>query len=114
MGIPTSINRLWNAQGRAGLPDADALRASLRRGITTRSTPRNRGFGLHSLSTSVRALQGELTFLSDFAQLQQLTTGEVVTQLPSCFFPGTLIVVTLNTATLPAVEKEPEADEFSF
>lgn len=114
MGIPTSINRLWNAQGRAGLPDADALRASLRRGLTTRSTPRNRGFGLHSLSTSVRALQGELTFLSNFAQLQQLTTGEVVTQLPPCFFPGTLIVVTLNTATLPPVEEEPEADEFSF
>lgn len=114
MGIPTSINRLWQAQGRAGLPDADALRASLRRGLTTRSTPRNRGFGLDSLATSARAMQGELTFVSNFAQLEQLATGEVVTKNPACFFPGTLIVVTLNTASLPAVEEELEADEFSF
>ena len=114
IGIPASINRLWQAQGRAGLPDADALRAALRRGFTTRSTPRNRGFGLDSLVVSARILQGELTFVSNFAQLQQLPTGEVVTEQPSCFFPGTLIVVTLNTATLPAVEEEPETDEFSF
>lgn len=70
LGIPTSINRLWRAQGRADLPDTDALRASLRRGLTTRSTPRNRGFGLDSLTTSVRAMQGELTFVSNFAQLK--------------------------------------------
>ena len=114
IGIPSSVNRLWQAQGRRGLADTDALRAAFRRGITTQSTPRNRGFGLASLTTSAKSLQAELTFVSNFAHLQQLAAGEVVSRQPSCFFPGTLIVITLNTAYLPAVEEEPETDEFSF
>ena len=114
IGIPASINRLWQAQGRRGLPDADAMRAALRRGVTTQSTPRNRGFGLDNLATSARSLQAELTFISNFAHLRQLTTGELVTRQPPCFFPGTLIVVTLNIPQLPAVEEELETDEFSF
>ena len=114
IGIPTSINQMRRTAGTASLPETAALQEALRRGVTTQSTPRNRGFGLDSLSTSVRALGGELIFMSNFAFLTQNEAGEVrVSKLPYCV-PGTLIVVTLNTATLPDVEDEPDTDEFGF
>ena len=114
IGIPTSINQMRRAMGAASLPEPAALREALRRGVTTRSTPRNRGFGLDSLATSVQALGGELIFMSNFALLTQNATGEIrAATLPYCV-PGTLIVVTLNTANLLGVEGEPEADEFGF
>ena len=114
IGIPTSINQMRRAMGAALPPETAALQEALRRGVTTRSTPRNRGFGLDSLATSVHALGGELIFMSNFARLTQSASGEVHTKaLPYCV-PGTLIVVTLNTASLPDVEDEPDADEIGF
>lgn len=114
IGIPTSINQMRRTTGTASLPEPVALREALRRGVTTRSTPRNRGFGLDSLATSVRALGGELIFMSNFALLTQSVSGEIHTAtLPYCV-PGTLIIVTLNIASLPGVEVEQEADEFGF
>ncbi len=114
IGIPTSINQMRRAAGVEPLSETAALQEALRRGVTTRSTPRNRGFGLDSLATSVHALGGELIFMSNFALLSQNPAGEVHTKkLPYCV-PGTLIVVTLNTAGLPDVEDEPDADELGF
>ncbi len=114
IGIPTSINSLWQKQHKARLADTDALRAALRRRMTTQSTPRNRGFGLDSLTTSVRSLGGELTILSNFARLQQLPDGAISVQPTAHYFEGTLLIVTLNTANLPAVEQELLDEEFSF
>lgn len=114
IGIPTSINTMRRALGQPLLAESEALRNALERGITTRSTPRNRGFGLDSLATSVRALGGELIFLSNFAQLLQAPSGKIEAKGLPYYVPGTLIVVTLNTASLPDVETEQETDEFSF
>lgn len=114
IGIPASINEMRRKTQQPQLTDAAALQEALRRGVTTRSTPRNRGFGLDSLATSVKALGGELVFLSNFAQLTQVATGQTTENSLPYYVPGTLIVVTLNTCSLPDVEMEQEADEFSF
>lgn len=114
IGIPSSINQMRRAAQQPRLADSDALKESLRRGVTTRSTPRNRCFGLDTLASNVRALGGELVFLSNFAQLRQDITGKVTTKALPFYVPGALIVVTLNTANLPAVEVELDIDEFSF
>ncbi|RZK34989.1 MAG: hypothetical protein EOO61_12675 [Hymenobacter sp.] len=114
IGIPASINKMRQTLQQPRWTDAEALQEALRRGVTTRSTPRNRGFGLDSLATSVKALGGELVFLSNFAQLTQTTSGKITADALPYYVPGTLIVVTLNTASLPDVETEQEADEFSF
>lgn len=114
IGIPASINKMRQTMQQPQLTDGEALQEALRRGVTTRSTPRNRGFGLDSLATSVKALGGELVFLSNFAQLTQAAIGQTVINSLPYYVPGTLIVVTLNTASLPDVETEQEADEFSF
>jgi hypothetical protein len=114
IGIPTSINSLWQKQQKPRLADTDALRAALRKRVTTRSTPRNRGFGLDSLTTSLRALGGELTIVSNFAKLQQFPDGTVNVQPQTDYFQGTLLIVTLNTSSLPPVEQELHEDEFSF
>lgn len=114
VGIPDSINKMRRAQDMTPLSEPDALSEALRRGVTTRSTPRNRGFGLDSLASSVRGLGGEMIFLSNFAQLSQSATGKLEAKPLPYYVPGTLIVVTLNTASLPDVEIELETDEFSF
>ena len=114
IGIPTSINNFWAAKGKERFTDENALRVALRRRVTTQSTPRNRGFGLDNLSTIVRSLGGHLFFLSNFALLKQNAAGECHTQTLAHPFPGSLVVVTLNTTTLPDVEAELEDEEFSF
>jgi hypothetical protein len=114
IGIPSSINNYWAAQGKDRLSDSDALRLALRRKVTTKSTPRNRGFGLDNLSNIVRSLGGHLFFLSNFATLKQNAAAEWHTQILTQPFFGSLIVVTLNTTALPDVEAELEEEEFSF
>ncbi|MBC7449103.1 MAG: hypothetical protein H7330_13705 [Hymenobacteraceae bacterium] len=114
IGIPTSINTIWQKQKKPRLADTDALRAALRKRMTTQATPRNRGFGLDNLTTSLRALGGELTILSNFAHLQQSPDGKLDIQPVADYFQGTLLIVTLNTATLPLVEEELTDEEFSF
>lgn len=76
VGIPGSINSFWQKQGRDALKDTDALKIALRKRVTTKSTPRNRGFGLDNLSNIVKSLNGNLFFLSNFALLKQTPTGE--------------------------------------
>lgn len=114
VGIPSSINTFWQQQGKDVLSDTDALRIALRKRVTTKSTPRNRGFGLDNLSNIVKNLQGHLFFLSNFALLKQNSEGVLRTNMLARPLYGSLIVVSLNTATLPAVEEELEAGEFSF
>ncbi|TGE22137.1 hypothetical protein E5K00_17965 [Hymenobacter aquaticus] len=112
VGIPNSINKLWQKRGKSALSDTDALRAALRRRVTTQSTPQNRGFGLNTLSEAVRGLGGSLTILSNFAMLVQTSTGALQLSTLNHFFPGTLIVVSIDTDALP--EAEVELEEFDF
>jgi hypothetical protein len=114
VGIPTSINRMWQKRGKEALNDCDALRAAIKRRVTTQSTPQNRGFGLNTLSEAVRSLRGTLTILSNFAMLVQDSSGSLRVNTLNHFFPGTLIVVSIDTDALPEAEVEIDEFEFSF
>ena len=113
LGIPATINRTLESRGLEKLSDCEALEKAMEKNFTSQSTPNNRGWGLDNISSVVRANAGQLFFLSNFASLTQNPEGVVQTFENSTSFPGTLVVVTLDTSQLPVMEAEVE-EEFIF
>jgi hypothetical protein len=112
IGIPTKINNLWVEHGKDELSGEDALRAAFFRHITSKSTPRNRGFGLTTLLDIVRSLNGELIVLSNNAVFHYMQDGSIKSYPPNISFEGTLIIITLEARYLPDIEDRVEDEEF--
>lgn len=115
LGIPKSINNFWREEGKNELPDEDALKAAMRKRVTSKSTPRNKGLGLDTLSSITNSLKSNLVILSNNALYNQSPELSVPKYRKlNLFFPGTLINLKLNTRFLPEIELEIGEDEFIF
>ncbi|MBA9076077.1 ATP-binding protein [Rufibacter quisquiliarum] len=114
MGIPTKLNDTWKTEGKERLSDEDTLKAAFEAGVSSKSTPRNKGLGLFYLLSNVKELAGSLTLWSNNALLEYgNANGESVFRRNNNFFGGTLIDVVLKTDFLPDAE-ETEESEFIF
>lgn len=111
IGIPTAINSFRKNRNETILSDEDALECSLELGYSTRSTPRNRGMGLHNIYELVHSSNGSLWITSNSGSL--LKNKDRISKDPLPFnFNGTLIKVTIDLSTFDNyIEEE---DVFSF
>lgn len=111
IGIPTAINSFRQSRNETIFSDEDALECSLELGYSTRSTPRNRGMGLHNIFELVDSSNGSLWILSNRGSLLKNKDTIIKTSLPFNF-NGTLIKVTINLNSFDDYIEEDEI--FSF
>jgi hypothetical protein len=111
-GIPSTVNDFLVKEGGLKLSNDKALRKALEHSFSTLTRPHNRGFGWNTIFGSLNSLKGKLLIVSNNAVFLKQTDGRIKTELISSNFPGTLVVITLNTKNLP--EKEELSDELSL
>ena len=111
-GIPSTVNEYLVKKGSPRLSNDKALIKALEHSFSTLTRPHNRGFGWNTIFSSLSLLKGKLLIVSNNAVFLKQTDGKVKSELISSNFPGTLVVITLNTRNLP--EKEELSDELSL
>lgn len=99
---------------RQHLSPLQALEWALIQGNTVQTHPRNRGFGLDNVKSTVNEGGGELKIFTRGAVLKTNPKSNTysISNNYSKNFIGTTIVVTLNTDKLP--EKEQDFDDFDL
>ena len=86
-----------------------------KRGFSTESTPSNRGLGLDNISTILKTMKSELLIISNDVYIRQQNDGTFVKHTMTEAFPGTQVVIYLNTDYLKPLEIEDVVeDEFNF
>jgi hypothetical protein len=113
-GIPNKVNEIWHEHNKPRISDEDALRAAFIRHLSSKSNPRNKGFGLANLYDNVKALKGEILIYSNKAVLRHGNADGLLTYKANHFFQGSLINIILKTEHLPDKEASNETDEFTF
>lgn len=113
IGIPKKINQYWIDHKKEMLPDDLALKAALKRKVSSQSTPHNRGFGLANILDSVSKLGGEVEIRSNYAVFS-MSEGMRRSYLSNKYFSGTLIIITFNERYLPDIEAEVANEDFNF
>ena len=96
-GIPNKINAYFELNEMEKLSDEQALRWAMKIGNSTKSTFKNKGFGLDTLSSLVAKLNGELRIVTNRVVLFQSGNNEFKVNSLTSSFPGTLITVSLDT-----------------
>jgi hypothetical protein len=100
VGIPNKINQFLKANGLNKLTPIECLNKAIENKFSTKSTPRNKGLGLHTVISSVNELNGKVLIVSGKALFLSLPNGLVETKELAESFPGCLIVIYLNTDNL--------------
>lgn len=105
-GIPFKINKYLKSIGEKPLDNQSALEKSFEISFSSKSKPHNRGYGLDNIFTNVKDLHSKLLFISNNVIFWQLPDGRKIRSTMSQFFPGTLILVLIDTNFLPLREEE--------
>jgi hypothetical protein len=104
-GIPTSVNRFLQSQGEEPVPPVDAVKWALKLHSTAKSKPHNRGWGLHTVSTGISLLRGQLIIQTSQAVYAVVQSGQQkLSHLPDTPFPGTTVSMTMFYDELPDEE----------
>lgn len=106
VGIPKKINSYLKKEKEPTLDNLEALIKAFEQHFSTRSTPRNRGFGLDNILSVIKELNSKLLVISNNALYRILPDNITERTLLEENFPGTLFVTYLNTSNLPACEEE--------
>lgn len=114
IGIPENIRTDFNIKN-----DSEAIKYALQEGVSTQSTPRNRGAGLSTiLNNVVRNYKGILHIKSYFgtiiAEMNKLDEIGVKTYEEENIFPGTFIQMTIPTEEISNLVSEEEDDDEWF
>lgn len=112
--IPISINDYLSSQGLPKVSSIEALKKALERNFSSHTQPHNRGLGLDTLATSVRALHGNFIIASGSVVFTNMeAVGEELYNLEDNF-PGTMVVIMLSTDHLEVKEEEQTDDLHIF
>lgn len=112
IGIPTLINRFLTQQGVQNTSSIEALKKAFENSFSTKSSPRNKGFGLNTLKTIVKNSNGVLRVISnDVMMLMNSHSEEQIFQIKHNF-QGTLFEIILDTTTFDVQDNELSDDEF--
>lgn len=108
VGIPTTIRRVY-----PDCSDGDALRIAIKEGISSKSTPRNRGAGLKTLVHNIVLNYGGLVQIRSYSgilSLRQNDLGELGEHFEEANhkYPGTFIELTLDTTQFSELDEEEE------
>lgn len=109
VGIPTVMRTKFE-----GTTDADLLMTALREGVSTKSTPRNRGAGLPNIIRSLtNAGIGTVHILSNHAKVI-IKNGKVIqSSEQNNYYPGTFFELEIDASNEALYEVE-EEDEFEW
>ena len=105
IGIPTSVNNYLKSVGEHAMTDDEALKRAFELRFSALTRPHNRGFGWDTIFNSIRSMKGKLHIVSNHALLLMHDNGKIISHLMDMNFPGTLVVITLNTRHLPKKEE---------
>lgn len=115
MGIPASVNRFLRKQSKEPIMPAEAVKWALKLHYTARSRPHNRGWGLHTVSTGIEVLRGQLVIQTSRVVYAIVQSGEQkLSRLPNTAFPGTTIFITMFYDELPDEEASIMDEEASL
>ncbi len=104
--IPKKVNSYLEKIGQSKLSPIKAIEQALVNQFSTKSTPRNKGFGLHTTLSAVKHVEGKMLIVSGSAIFWQMKDGSHLYHLMEYAFPGTLIVIYLNVGKLQKKELE--------
>ncbi|KIL72504.1 hypothetical protein [Bacillus badius] len=102
VGIPSNIRKVHNPK-----TDSEALELAIQDKVTSKTSPRNLGAGLHTLITNVvQQNKGIVHLISNYGILSCTRGYNGVNTFPrdgDGFYPGTFIEVVLKTDTIYAI-----------
>ena len=104
VGIPNKVNEYLQSKGETLLGNMEALKKAFQNRFSTQSKPHNRGFGLDNILSNVKALNSKMLILSNNS-LYRLLDDEESFYERGVYFPGTLVVIWLDTKKLPEREE---------
>lgn len=113
VGIPFNIQN-----NEPFLNDAQALERAVQHGFSTKSTPRNRGAGLHTLIYNVVMNNRGCVYIHSNYGILECRPGdneiEYISKLSPVLYPGTLIEVNLRTDTIENIVEDEEDFQWNF
>ncbi len=112
-GIPKNVNEYLKNHGQTIIGHDLGLRKALETKFSTKTKPHNRGFGWETIFSSIKSIQSKILVVSNDALYWLLENGDVKSQLLNVNFPGTLVVIYINTLHLLPKEDELE-DELTI
>lgn len=116
IGIPNNVNEYLKREGKPKLDNVAALEQAVFQGFSTFSKPHNRGYGLDTILSIVKASNGEIEIVSNKAYYSQQIVHNSVKKMKhelGFSFPGTYLIIKLNTSTFIDIESENQ-DEISI
>jgi hypothetical protein len=106
IGISESLNNFNKEKNKEILVDCEAIKKCLVTGLSTHSTPQNKGFGLANVLDFTENFNGSLHIYSNYGYLQKPSKQEYEL-IPTNFnFLGTLIKVEISTLKLEKMDDE--------
>jgi len=115
-GIPKTILNYMNAINSPLENELKAFELALQLGFSTKSTPRNRGLGLATVKSIIQNLQGyvyifsnSVVYLANFESSDE-KKHHIYLKQKSSDFPGTFILIKINTNKLPLLGVEESLD----
>ena len=111
VGIPTSIKNS-NIANTNNLEDWKALIKSLEKGFSIKSTPRNRGFGLHNILELTESSNGKLLIISNNGFVEKNANKPYIAGHVNYDFNGTLVKVEVDLNTFDTKEETEEIFDF--
>jgi hypothetical protein len=110
IGIPSSVQ---NAKiGTTNMNDWEAILHSLEMGVSAKSTPRNRGFGLNNVLEFTENTNGLLHIVSNNGVIKKKANNDYIRINSGYDFTGTLIKVEIELDKLD--EKDETEESFDF
>lgn len=115
VGIPFRVNKYNLANNLQLLSDEDSVYNALKIGFTTKSTPRNRGFGLNNLLELTESSNGELRVVSNKGcVIKTAGVDYFLHNFTDSFLHGTLIRVDIDVNTFDEIDLTDEIMDFDF
>ena len=114
IGIPNKINEYLVSQGKDKIPSSLALSKAFEIGFSTKSSPRNRGFGLDTLMNIIENSNGSFKVISNDAMLTLEPNQKVELFKLNHSFHGTHFEIILDTTTFYKKNNETSDEDFSF
>jgi hypothetical protein len=105
IGIPKKVNNYLKQSGLEQIDTIKALQKAFELKFSTKTKPHNKGFGWDNIFTSINELKSKIVVISNDALILHLNNISKTTKL-KYRFPGTLIIITLDTKNLPIKEDE--------
>lgn len=106
VGIAKKVQKFLLSTENKTLTSLEAFKKAFENQFTTKSTPRNRGLGLATVLSNVKLFKSKILVLSNNTLYIYGLHDEEAFEEREVYFPGTLVVIWLDTNNLPEYEEE--------